>query len=163
MQGVGEFLGLHSHPAPVLRVIEPLCFFGSEAYFKRLTVLWNGRIVYPRRWEGFLEEMRTEWGRKAAFVSLLAAHTLAKLLIYDEYRRRASGRKSPCILLYWVFTDDSYSANMIRPDASESGIATLATAAFSGAAVVASLALLQRHTKAILSGSPGIVSYIALP
>lgn len=91
LQGVNEFHRLHSHPDPVLGVIEALFFFGPEVYFNRLTTLWNGRIVYARCWEVFLEEMRTEWGRMATFVSPFGSCFSMRLLTYDGHSRLAFG------------------------------------------------------------------------
>lgn len=45
---------------------EAFCLGMSKRTFAQLTELWNGRIVYQRHWQPFLELQRSEW-RWAAF------------------------------------------------------------------------------------------------
>ncbi|KAG8949375.1 hypothetical protein FRC04_008610 [Tulasnella sp. 424] len=41
----------------------------SRHLFRRMTELWNGRVMYQRHWETFLGDMRREWMQMTYFVS----------------------------------------------------------------------------------------------
>lgn len=47
-----------------------MCFSLSLQIFARLSEMWNGRVVYQRHWHIFFKDMRADWMRIAATVSL---------------------------------------------------------------------------------------------
>lgn len=69
LQGADQFIQSQINPSIVLYLGDAMCFFASRSIFERLTLLWNGRIVYQRHWAVFLDDMRAEWSTMACFVS----------------------------------------------------------------------------------------------
>ncbi|KAG8990637.1 hypothetical protein FRB90_001689 [Tulasnella sp. 427] len=61
LQGLDSYLQQQTRRSPVLAFGEALCFGMSRKIFYKLTELWNGRIVYQRHWQPFLEDQRSEW------------------------------------------------------------------------------------------------------
>ncbi|KAG9014794.1 hypothetical protein FRB90_005171 [Tulasnella sp. 427] len=61
LQGLDSYLQQQTRQSLVLAFGEALCFGMSRKVFYKLTELWNGRIVYQRHWQPFLEDQRSEW------------------------------------------------------------------------------------------------------
>ncbi|KAG9044935.1 hypothetical protein FS837_007296 [Tulasnella sp. UAMH 9824] len=61
LQGLESYLRQQSRGSAVLALGEALCLGMSKTTFVQLTELWNGRIVYQRHWQPFLDRQRSKW------------------------------------------------------------------------------------------------------
>ncbi|KAG8906980.1 hypothetical protein FRB99_005622 [Tulasnella sp. 403] len=60
-QGLIQYSLLQNRQNLLLSLGEAVCFFLPVQVAKRLTALWNGRVVYQRHWHVFLEDMHKQW------------------------------------------------------------------------------------------------------
>ncbi|KIO30643.1 hypothetical protein M407DRAFT_20358 [Tulasnella calospora MUT 4182] len=58
LQGIESFIAGQLKSSVVLTIAEYLCFNIPKGMFFRLSELWNGRLVYIRHWDRFLDEYR---------------------------------------------------------------------------------------------------------
>jgi len=61
LQGLPEFIKSQTKSSLALSFWEAICFYIPRRIFRRLSALWNGRVVYERHWTAFFEEMRRDW------------------------------------------------------------------------------------------------------
>ncbi|KAG8915950.1 hypothetical protein FRC00_004092 [Tulasnella sp. 408] len=61
LQDFQSYLAQHTRESTSMAFGEALCFGMSKRTFLRLMELWNGRIIYQRHWQPFLEQQRLEW------------------------------------------------------------------------------------------------------
>lgn len=61
LQGVQSYLRQQTRESISMALGEALCLGMSKRTFARLTELWNGRIIYQRHWQPFLDQERSEW------------------------------------------------------------------------------------------------------
>ncbi|KIO30642.1 hypothetical protein M407DRAFT_20357 [Tulasnella calospora MUT 4182] len=61
LQGLDSYLTQQTRRSVVLALGEALCLGMSKTAFVKLTELWNGRIVYQRHWQLFLDRQRSRW------------------------------------------------------------------------------------------------------
>ncbi|KIO30638.1 hypothetical protein M407DRAFT_20354 [Tulasnella calospora MUT 4182] len=61
LQGFDAYLSQQTGKSLALILGDALCLGMSKRTFTQLTELWNGRIVYQRHWQPFLEGQRSEW------------------------------------------------------------------------------------------------------
>ncbi|KAG8951172.1 hypothetical protein FRC04_006653 [Tulasnella sp. 424] len=61
LQGLDSYLMHHNRLSVAMTLGEMLCLGMSKRTFAQLTELWNGRIVYQRHWQPFIERQRSEW------------------------------------------------------------------------------------------------------
>lgn len=88
-QGASEYFSSQTKPSFVLSAMEAMSFYASQSLFQRLTLLWNGRIVYQRHWNVFLRDMRRHWWMVSALVGILivlATASTANIQIYLRHR-----------------------------------------------------------------------------
>jgi len=65
LQGVAEFSQSQIKDSPILAIGELCTFHLSKNVFKKLSSMWNGRVVYQRHWHSFFQDMRIQWRRMA--------------------------------------------------------------------------------------------------
>ncbi|KIO16880.1 hypothetical protein M407DRAFT_33471 [Tulasnella calospora MUT 4182] len=58
LQGIESFIAGQLKRSVVLSIAEYLCFNIPKGMFYQLSELWNGRLVYIRHWDRFLDEYR---------------------------------------------------------------------------------------------------------
>ncbi|KIO23728.1 hypothetical protein M407DRAFT_77759, partial [Tulasnella calospora MUT 4182] len=68
-QGLEDYLNHQIVSSLLLALGEAFALGHSRHLFKRMTELWNGRVVYQRHWKSFLDDMRREWMQMTYFVS----------------------------------------------------------------------------------------------
>lgn len=61
LQGLDSYLQQQTRKSVAMALGETFCLGMSKRTFAQLTELWNGRIVYQRHWQPFLERQRLEW------------------------------------------------------------------------------------------------------
>ncbi|KAG8970970.1 hypothetical protein FRC05_011644 [Tulasnella sp. 425] len=61
LQGLDSYLMHYNRSSFAMALGEILCLGMSKRTFAQLTELWNGRVVYQRHWQPFLERQRSEW------------------------------------------------------------------------------------------------------
>lgn len=69
LQGLDAFVAGQLKHSVVLSIAEFLCFNLPKRTFYQLSELWNGRLVYIRHWDSFLDEYRGTCLRMASVVS----------------------------------------------------------------------------------------------
>lgn len=69
LQGIEAFIAGQLKSSVVLSIAEYLCFNIPKGMFFQLSELWNGRLVYIRHWDRFLDDYRGMCLRMASVVS----------------------------------------------------------------------------------------------
>ncbi|KIO30636.1 hypothetical protein M407DRAFT_20352 [Tulasnella calospora MUT 4182] len=66
-QGIEDYLNHQTVSSLHLALGDAVTFGNSQHTFRRMTELWNGRVVYQRHWNAFLDDMRREWMQMTYF------------------------------------------------------------------------------------------------
>ncbi|KAG9044167.1 hypothetical protein FS837_008700 [Tulasnella sp. UAMH 9824] len=89
-QGLEDYSNHQTIPNLRLAIGEAATLGHSRHLSKRMTELWNGRVVYQRHWKSFLDDMRKEWKQMIFFA--LAIWMACIILV-------ASGRGSTVVFV----------------------------------------------------------------
>lgn len=83
-QGIDSFIAGQLKYSIVLSIAELMCFNLPKGMFYQLSELWNGRLVYIRHWDRFLDAYRETCLRMAVVVSCRSLGSVVPLFDFPD-------------------------------------------------------------------------------